>query len=461
MRAPLAALPAVLSLLGLAPLAPAQDAHYWTNQYGSRATLLGGAVIGSVLDLSGTYYNPGGMSLLEKPQTIMAANIFQYPRVTLTGAEARTVPLYRFNPGPAPTLIAGTVRIRGLAKHWFGYSYLARQSVKLGVSASGTGSHDVLPGVAGPEDYVSQYKLDEKLSEHWLGLTWSFKLSPHVGVGVTQYVAVRNHRASAQELVEALDRNGRLAVALGARQFSYVHFRALWKVGLALDFEDITLGLTLTSPSLALSGAGSTGVNSSLSGLDRDGDGAADDYLAASYRNNLPMTYHSPVSLAAGLTFKIRSVRLYWSTEWFARVRLYTIVDAPPFAAQSTGEMLSTDVTQELADVLNWGAGVEWAYSSRFKGYASFTTDYSAKKTGTSANASVTDWDIHHIVTGGEFNIKNSSFTVGLGVSFGGREIGGRPDILAEGGLNGMIWDPLAGLRFRFTTYKLIVGFAI
>jgi len=461
MRTPRAAIWVVLSLLGAASQAEGQDSHYWTNHYGSRATLLGGAVIGSVLDLSGTYYNPGGMSLLEKPQTIMAANVFQYPRVTLTGAEARTVPLYRFNPGPAPTLIAGTVKLRGLPKHWFGYSYLARQSVKLGVSASGTGSHDVLPGVAGPEEYVSQYKLDEKLSEHWFGLTWSHKFSSHLGVGVTQYLAVRNHRASTQTLVEALDLEDRLAVALGSRQFSYIHFRALWKIGLALDYQDITLGLTLTSPSLALGGTGSTGVNSSLAGLDRDGDGAADDYLASNYRNRLPMTYHSPVSLAAGMTFKIQRVRLYWSTEWFARVRGYTIVDAPPFAAQSTGEMLSTDVTQELEGVLNWGAGVEWFYSPRFKGYASFTTDYSAKRSGTPANASLTDWDIHHIVTGGEFNIKNSSFTVGLGIAFGGREIGARPDLLSQGGLDGIMWDPLDGLRFRFTTYKLIVGFAI
>jgi hypothetical protein len=160
------------------------------------------------------------------------------------------------------------------------------------------------------------------------------------------------------------------------------------------------------------------------------------------------------------MTLKIQKVRLYGSMEWFARVRPYTVVDSPPFAAQSTGELLSTDVTQELEAVLNWGVGLEWFYSHRFKGYASFTTDASAKRAGTSTNISLTDWDIHHIVTGGEFIIKKSSVTVGVGVSFGGREIGERPDILARSGLEG-IWDPFAGLRFRYTCYKLIVGFAI
>jgi len=36
----------------------AQENNYWSIQYGTRSTLLGGAVIGSVSDLSATFYNP-------------------------------------------------------------------------------------------------------------------------------------------------------------------------------------------------------------------------------------------------------------------------------------------------------------------------------------------------------------------------------------------------------------------
>jgi hypothetical protein len=460
MRTRRVALAVVLSSLFPASLARPQDSHYWTNQYGSRATLLGGAVIGSVLDLSGTYYNPGGMSLVEKPHTLMAANVFQFPRVILSGKVPGSVPLNRFSPGPAPVLLAGTVRIRGLRNHWFGYSYVARQSVKLAISSSGAGVRDVLPDLPGAEDYVTQFRFDEKLSESWFGLTWSTKLSKHVGIGVTQYLAYRSHRAITHELVEALSQQNRLAMAFGERQYSYYHFRALWKIGLACDFEKITLGLTLTSPSLGIGGSGSTGVDSSLAGLDMNGDGVADDFLAADFHRRLPVTYETPFSLAAGVTYKIQNVRLYLSAEWFARVLPYTVVDAAPFAAQSTGEILSTDVTQELAPVLNWGLGVEWSYSPRFKGYASFTTDYSAKRPGTSTNISLTDWDILHIITGGEFFIKKSSVTVGVGFSFGGREIGTRPDIIARTGLDGF-WDPFESLKFRYNCYKLIVGFAI
>jgi len=459
MRTCRAAVLAAVSLLSLAPLAAPQDSHYWTNQYGTRATLLGGAVIGSVLDLSATYYNPGGLILIEKPGVLMAAKVMQYPRVDLVGGGTESVSLHSFTPGPAPSLLAGTIRIRGLRRHLFGFSYLARQDAKLGVSISEAGQREIFPETAGPEDFVTQFRLDQKVSEHWFGLTWSYKASGHVGIGVTQYLAVRSHQSTIQESIETLSQANHLTMAFGSRQFSYFHVRTLWKIGVAADFKDVTVGLTLTTPSLDIGGTGTTGLNASLAGLDSDGDGLPDDYLAADYGDGLDSYFRTPGSIAAGMTFKIQKIRVYWSAEWFASLAPYTVVDAEDFTAQTGGETLSTDVTHELKPVVNFGMGLEWFYSSRFKGYGSFTTDYSAKKTGTSTDLSVTDWDIFHVVTGGELKLRKSSVTIGLGYSFGSREIGDRPDLLPPDAASGL-WDPFGGLRFRYAIYKLIVGFA-
>jgi hypothetical protein len=459
MRSQRAALTAALLSLALASGLKAQDSHYWTNQYGTRATLLGGAVIGSVLDLSGTYYNPGGLSLIEDPETLMATKVFQYPVVTLVGGDLEFVPLHSRDPGPAPSLVAGTIRIRGARNHRFGYSYVSRQEVRLGLSVSSTGTRDILPDVPGAEDYSTQFRLDEKLTERWLGLTWSTKVAEGIGVGVSQYFAIRTHRTSVQEVVEALTGEARTGMAMDSRQYQYRHVRAIWKIGLACDFNAITLGLTMTTPSLSLFGFGSTGLNSSLAALDLDGDGDADDYLAADFSNHLRATYRSPFSLAAGMTFKFRRIRLYTSLEWFAGQSPFTVLDAEEFTAQSSGETLSTDVRHEAAPVLNWGVGWEWSYSSRFKGYASFTTDYSAKRAGTETNLSLTDWNIYHIVTGAEFAIKTWPLTAGLGFSFGARGVGWRPEVFEQAGLVDL-WDPFAGLRFRYANYKLIIGFA-
>jgi hypothetical protein len=436
-----------------------QDSHYWTYQYGTRATLLGGAVIGSVLDLSATYYNPGGLSLIDKPGTLLAAKIMQYPRVDMVGGSPEGVSLRAFTPGPAPTLVAGTIRIRGLPKHRFAFSYLARQDAKIGVSISETGLRDIFPDAPGEEDFVTQFRIDQKVSEHWGGLTWSYKVTNHIGVGVTQYLAVRSHVSTFQESIEARTQANQIAMAFGSRQYSYLHTRTLWKIGVAADFRDVTLGLTVTTPSLDVGGKGTTGMNATLAGLDTDGDGVPDDSLAADYRDGLDSYFQTPFSIAAGMTFKIRKIRVYWSTEWFAALKPYKVVDAEEFPSQTTGEIQSTDVTHELAPVLNFGMGLEWFYSSRFKGYGSFTTDYSAKVAETSTNLAMADWDIFHIVTGGEIKLRKSWLTIGFGYSFGSREIGRRPSVLPPDGIDGL-WDPFRGLEFRYAIYKMIIGFA-
>ena len=66
-----------------APDIYAQDAHYWTLQYGPRSSLLGGAVIGSVEDISATYYNPGALGLARELAFAITANVFERSGVVL------------------------------------------------------------------------------------------------------------------------------------------------------------------------------------------------------------------------------------------------------------------------------------------------------------------------------------------------------------------------------------------
>ncbi len=55
----------------------AQDSHYWTNPYGTRGQLVGGVVIGSIVDLSSTFYNPGAIVKTQDTDLIMSTSAFQ------------------------------------------------------------------------------------------------------------------------------------------------------------------------------------------------------------------------------------------------------------------------------------------------------------------------------------------------------------------------------------------------
>ena len=55
----------------------AQDYHYWTQQFGSRPALMGGAVVGGVRDNSAVYYNPGALAQMDSLTVSVSANAYQ------------------------------------------------------------------------------------------------------------------------------------------------------------------------------------------------------------------------------------------------------------------------------------------------------------------------------------------------------------------------------------------------
>ena len=99
---------AFLVTTGFTAVASAQDAHYWTDQFGNRARILGGAVVGSARDLSATYYNPGGLALVPTAEILLAGNVLNYTRYdAITGPEQQKLSSSAF--GLSPSLFAGEV----------------------------------------------------------------------------------------------------------------------------------------------------------------------------------------------------------------------------------------------------------------------------------------------------------------------------------------------------------------
>ena len=83
---------AILSLT-LAGVCIAQDTHYWTLQYGSRSSLLGGAVVGGVRDNSAVYYNPGALVLSDTSAISVSANAYQFDQLKMDNGAGTNINL--------------------------------------------------------------------------------------------------------------------------------------------------------------------------------------------------------------------------------------------------------------------------------------------------------------------------------------------------------------------------------
>jgi hypothetical protein len=448
-----------LILLALAQTGKAQDSHYWTQRYGTRATLLGGLVVGSVLDLSGTFYNPGSLSLVDKTETLLAAYTFEYFNITLKNLAGSPININSSHFGPVPSFLAGTIKLSGRGKHWLGYSILTRQQVKYELFGAVVGTRDEIPRTPGQEDIAADFELKEELNETWMGLTWACKIKKNIGLGVSQYVTVRSQSSSYRAGAQALTSAGEIAAAINSRSYKYNDYGLLWKVGLAFDLKQVTLGLTLTTPSLKFYGTGSTKINLTAVGLEGNNDGTKTNDMVVDYQNHLNADYHTPLSLGVGTTFKLKNIQFYGSTEWFAKAKKYTVIDGRDFVAQSSGQALPHIVTAELHSVLNYGLGIEYNSNKNIVLYGSFTTDFSARPQNMETTLSPADWDIYHFTGGSTFSIKRTSLTLGLVYACGSQRTEKAAAFPLQNG-NASLPILLGGSKFVYSSLKLIIGFS-
>jgi hypothetical protein len=401
----------------LAGVAGAQDAHHWSQHYGTESTLLSGVVIGSSLDLSAIYYNPGAIVLLEDYEFLLSASVFDVTTLKFKGLSESepTVSSIRTQPG----FVSVALPSDWLPSNQLAACYLKRQRSEGRFIGHSSDLYSAAQSPGGLENSDGEVIVEQRLDEDWYGVGWARNLSPTAGIGVTQFLAVRSHRARLQTTAQELTAGGDVAFLIAADEFDYRNFRLLWKLGMALDNDPLSLGLTVTTPSVNLFGGGSTFFNRTHTGFDFDGGGTVDPVYAVDFQDELDSEYPSSWAVGLGAAYGLGSTRLHFSAEWFDAVEGFTVLDAKAARSQSTGEAVFFSLEQELDSVINWGVGIEHEFANGMSAYGSFATDKSAVTPGSSRNLSMTTWDIYQVVGGTSFTFAKTDFNLGLGYSFG------------------------------------------
>jgi len=396
-----------------------QDTHYWNLHYGTQSTLLGGAVIGSVADLSATYYNPGWLALKKDAGLILSARVYDLNTLEVEGDGIQNRKISTFRISPSPSLIAGRLPSDSLIGQKLTYSIITRQSFQSQLDTRGVlgvAPGSVLPGggtIAEEAVYVTD------LGEYWGGISWSTPLGDGVGFGVTSYIAFRTQWKRSEFSFKVLPEAEDLASLDRTTDYSYYNVRLLWKAGLAVDLSPVLVGVTVTTPSLNLFGSGSTYLNASSAGFDIDGDRVADPFLGADYQDGLSSKYRSSWAVGAGVGYVFGKFKLNLSAEWYSGIPSYAVLDPEPFVVQTTGETAENDLTVEYDPVINYGCGVEFLATETIDFYLSYVTDFSAHVPGTNTNLTISNWDLRHITGGGVFSFGRADVTFGLGYAFG------------------------------------------
>jgi hypothetical protein len=436
-------------LLTAAPAA-AQDAHYWTLQYGPRSSLLGGAVIGSVDDVSGTYYNPGAVAQATDLAFAVSTDVFDYTGIALEDGGGKGVDLGTAKSGLRPSLVAGTI-----TRDLFGgagilaYSALTRSRGTQDLAGVVIREGAEIPPELNLDDIVGGVEFTGRFNDFWGGLTYSHALGDHVGLGVTWYGAVRSQSRTERSGATFVGSDGSGLSVVDEASGEYTSFRTLFKFGGYFGVGAITGGVTVTTPSIHISGSGQLGVNRSTIGTDTTA-------LLAGVQTGLPAEYGSPLSVGGGLAWRVGPARLHGSLEWFDKIDPYVVIQGDSLQAQEPEDQsVVLDAVHEQTDALNWGLGLEYTLSETFTGYLSYFVDNSTLDDDIErAGLSIIPIDISTITIGTDFVVRSARLTLGIGYGWGSEIDKEITDLLRQENAN-------FEARYVYRSIKLLFGFEI
>ena len=430
----------------------AQENNYWNIQYGTRSTLLGGAVIGSVSDLSATFYNPGAIALFPDVKFILSAQVYQMDNFTIKDGAAEGKDLDYSSVVPSPNFVAFDLGFDFLGDDRLAFSILTRQNSNLEFSSRFIDSLEVIESWPGKENFAGGINTEKKFNDVWGGITYSTKLSKIIGIGFTGYVSYRSHKATSLTILQALQDtvNGEIASYSDITNYRFNNCRTLLKAGAGLNLNPLTIGLTVTSPSLNIFGSGSAGTHLFISGIDSN-------TFNSNYQEDIKSKFNSSWAAGLGGAYNFGKIKLHLSAEWYDAISKYDVLDTESYSSQSSGEILTNDLTHEAKSIINYGVGLDYFAGDSLIFSLSVTTDFSAFVENTSTNlAAYSAWDLIHIAGGSTFNIWKSEVTVGVVYSYGSQTFENNINITPDDN------DSVSRQsEFQYSQIKVLLGFEL
>ncbi len=228
----------------------------------------------------------------------------------------------------------------------------------------------------------------------------------------------------------------------------------LAKIGIAARYDPWWFGVSVTTPSLNISGQGTTALTRSVISDDGLGD------LFADLQEDVSANYKSPASIGAGLGYTWNEkTTLHFASEYFAPVDANEVLDLAPLLDPESGDTLAAGLRQEADAVLNWAVGLQHVFSEDLEAYAGFHSDYSARPETQEPAFPVSNWNIWHLAGGAAAGLGRSRFTLGGVVAWGsapGEPIPATGDPEVDDGLG-----LPAATEIRYFRLTVLIGFSI
>lgn len=415
---------------------------YWTQQFGAKASLMGGAVVGGVKDNSAIYYNPAGIGGIDSSSINISANVYGFEYTDLQNGAGTNLDLHSMRFLLYPQLISGLIRIKKVPKLNIAYTLLTRFRSELKMHVENRMIYDVIATEPGDENYYAAFDYFLSGNTQWGGLGISYKVSPKVSLGLTTFATYAHieDRRYMNASCDVTQPGYTYTTQYLTSQYNVVdNVTVLWKAGAQFDFNRFKFGLVVTSPSVNIYGESRIGRHLEYFNQDKYLPdslpiGSKSSFIASDARSGLSTTYKTPLSISAGFEyyFPKSKTRITSTFEYFFPIERYTVAksDEPVYVrptADYSGATVPNFMNIEIASagVFNAAVGFSQVVKERYTIYGGVRTDFNNTLNlfGTNENlvntVNSTFASYIHFSTGLSIAKGRSDVTLGLNYAYG------------------------------------------
>ena len=411
-----------------------QDYHYWSEQYGGEASLLGGAALAGMGDNSSVFYNPAAMAFQHYTEKLsISANAYRLRYVTMKHGLGPERHINNFNMMINPQLIAGMINFKKAPRFHLSYALLTKNSYHFKVNTQATFIDDILSSEVGDEYFVGNYEFENSLLDQWAGFGIAYQLSDHFSIGLSHFGIYRNYKyhnnieLSAFPLDTAYHHISEFRSSIN---FDYWNLTGIFKLGLILNYEKITIGLTGTSPTFGIAGSANAQRIFKIVNLDFVTN---NDFAVIDRKEGMKTHHKYPGSIGVGINYTMSSkLATYFSYEYFFSFDEYYVfssTDNPVSYPELTepeiehifGDAPFISFIESSKSVMNFGLGIRYKWNDKLSVLSGFRTDFNHNALGNFEMGRVVaesvNWDIYHFSLGVRKEGKKA-LTTGVEFSF-------------------------------------------
>ena len=413
--------------------------HYWGQQYGGPATLMGGTGVVGVSDNSAIYYNPGAIGFIDSTRITASTYIYGVEYIKLKNGAGTGLDLKSLRLNIFPQLISASIPIRKVPKLKFIIGTFMRSRTNVSFSKENEGNYEVITGSPGLEYYKARVEFSNNLFEQWLGFGLAYKINETYSVGFTSFGAYTHLEVRAFENMDADGVSNGVPYTTTVNEYNSMNLDQItqvFKLGFAARYKHVHLGLALTLPGIKIWGRGGLDKSFEVYNLNQNAVDTTvpaqkyQSFVISDVQKGLQSHYVIPLSASFGIELVYPKFKLAVSAEYFMGYKNKIILQGADrafirptatYADTITGFMT---LRNSAKAIINFGLGAEIKIRPAVNLLLGARTDFNNRAEYLPGNtvlnvSSVKSPAWHYVFLSGGFTYKYASHTLTAGLDYG------------------------------------------